>query len=285
MHNKSYDFGLLLHAYKSGRVWLSFNLDIPYVLIYGGTDLNENISNSQDKTIIDALTLGAAHRICFSKDFDIICNKLWPSLHFNFQPQAVPTGLCRLYYSKKYILLICGIRKVKDPLFAIQCWNHFKKSYPDYTINFKIVGPVIDHVYAKEVFKAIDESSDIKYLPFVPHSEMMDILSGSFVTVNSSESEGQSAAVLESMSYGVPVLARDIPGNSFIVDEKNGLKFSSEAEFTTKLEKLLQHEKRRDEIGMNAYFYIKENHSTENEANFYRSILTDATDLNENINA
>jgi len=77
LHNKSYDFGLLLHAYKSGRVWLSFNLDIPYVLIYGGTDLNENISNSQDKTIIDALTLGAAHRICFSKDFDIICNKLW----------------------------------------------------------------------------------------------------------------------------------------------------------------------------------------------------------------
>ena len=31
-------------------------------MIYGGTDLNENISNSQAKTIIDALTLGAAHR-------------------------------------------------------------------------------------------------------------------------------------------------------------------------------------------------------------------------------
>ena len=25
--NESYDFGLLLHAYKSGRVWLSFNLE------------------------------------------------------------------------------------------------------------------------------------------------------------------------------------------------------------------------------------------------------------------
>ena len=74
------------------------------------------------------------------------------------------------------------------------------------------------------------------------------------------------------MSYGVPVLARDIPGNSFIVDEKTGLKFSSEAEFTTRLEKLLQNEKRRDEIGMNGYFYIKENHSTEIEGDFYRKM-------------
>ena len=32
-------------------------------------------------------------------------------------------------------------------------------------------------------------SSDIKYFQFVPHNEMMDILSGSFITINSSESE------------------------------------------------------------------------------------------------
>lgn len=46
------------------QLWLILNtvLSIPYVLIYGGTDLNENISNSQAKTVIDALTLGAAHR-------------------------------------------------------------------------------------------------------------------------------------------------------------------------------------------------------------------------------
>ena len=72
------------------------------------------------------------------------------------------------------------------------------------------------------------------------------------------------------MSYGVPVLAHDIPGNSFIVDEKTGLKFSSETQFAAKLEMLLKNEKRRDEIGMNAYFYIKEKHSTEKEGYFYR---------------
>ena len=74
------------------------------------------------------------------------------------------------------------------------------------------------------------------------------------------------------MSYGVPVLAHDIPGNSFIVDEKTGLKFSSENEFATKLAALLQNEERRDEIGMNAYFYIKENHSTDKEGDFYRNM-------------
>lgn len=66
------------------QLWLILNtvLSIPYVLIYGGTDLNENISNGQAKTIIDALTLGAAHRNPGSQDENLKPVNLNDSLNF-----------------------------------------------------------------------------------------------------------------------------------------------------------------------------------------------------------
>ena len=66
------------------QLWLILNtvLSIPYVLIYGGTDLNENISNSQAKTIIDALTLGAAHRNPGSQDENLKPGILNDNLNF-----------------------------------------------------------------------------------------------------------------------------------------------------------------------------------------------------------
>ena len=64
MISNEYFAALMKFNLKIIQLWLILNtvLSIPYVLIYGGTDLNENISNSQAKTTIDALTLGAAHR-------------------------------------------------------------------------------------------------------------------------------------------------------------------------------------------------------------------------------
>ena len=58
------------------------------------------------------------------------------------------------------------------------------------------------------------KSKNVEYISFVAQEKLFDLLQSSFITINSSKSEGQSAAVLESMSFGVPVLARNIPGNS-----------------------------------------------------------------------
>ena len=71
------DFALLLHAYKAGVKFKSLKLTIPFGLIYGGTDINEGLSNPETKILIDDLTKRANFRVCFSDDFVDKCTMNW----------------------------------------------------------------------------------------------------------------------------------------------------------------------------------------------------------------
>ena len=88
-----------------------------------------------------------------------------------------------------------------------------------------------------------------------------------------SVSEGQSAAVLESMAAGVPVIAHSIPGNNFIVHNETGLKFNTVDELANCLKTLFANRNSRAEIGKKARSYIQTNHSFDMEKDFYRKLL------------
>ena len=138
---------------------------------------------------------------------------------------------------------------------------------------FKIVGPIIDCDYAKEVLEMISKEDTIEYIEYMDHPELMKMLGSSYATINSSISEGQSAAVLESMASGVPVIARSIPGNSFI-DDQCGLKFDTIDELSEKIRLIFADNQLRDQLGQNARLYIGRHHSFENERDIYRKLIT-----------
>ena len=137
----------------------------------------------------------------------------------------------------------------------------------------KIVGPVIDYDYAKQVFEIIDKDTSVEYIEYMDHPELMNMLGTSYATINSSISEGQSAAVLESMASGVPVIARNIPGNSFI-DDQCGLKFDTIDEMSEKIRLIFDDNQLRDQLGQNARSYIDKHHSFENECELYRKLIS-----------
>jgi glycosyltransferase involved in cell wall biosynthesis len=87
------------------------------------------------------------------------------------------------------------------------------------------------------------------------------------VVVNSSLSEGgMSNAVLEAMSRGVAVLASDIEGNrSIIVDEVDGLLFTSEDDFERKAERLIVDPDLRRRLGRQAQAKIEREFSPKRE--------------------
>ncbi|MGH0167325.1 UNVERIFIED_CONTAM: hypothetical protein FKN15_004160 [Acipenser sinensis] len=96
----------------------------------------------------------------------------------------------------------------------------------------------------------------------------------SFALVNSSISEGMSAAVLEAMHLGVPVLARNIPGNAAIViHEDTGLLFSNPQEFIELSKRLIREPSLRERIVCNARAYVREQHSREKERDTYQQLL------------
>lgn len=69
------------------------------------------------------------------------------------------------------------------------------------------------------------------YHPALPRAELLSWLRQADVALNTSESEGQSNAVLEAMSLGVPVAARNVEGNAdLIVHGSTGLLFDSPEE-------------------------------------------------------
>ena len=58
--------------------------------------------------------------------------------------------------------------------------------------------------------------------------------------INLSKSEGMSFAVMEAMSLGIPVICSDIPGNTEIINNKNGyvLKSSNDLEMKKIIEEI-----------------------------------------------
>lgn len=116
----------------------------------------------------------------------------------------------------------------------------------------------------------------IQYLPPVDPKKFHAYMTGNvfFALVNSSTSEGMSSAVLEAMAVGIPVLVRNIPGNTSVVKHReNGFVFGNTDEFCRWAEFMIQTKSVRWDIIKNAKSTIKEYHNPKDEMEFYVSLL------------
>ena len=120
---------------------------------------------------------------------------------------------------------------------------------------------------------------DVSYQSFLPQETLFKIISQSFATLNSSKSEGQSASILESMSLGIPVIARNIPGNRFIKSGETGLLFDDPEDFSNNLRKL-ENGELWENLSKQAKNYIKDEHSEKIENETYCQLADDLTNNN-----
>ena len=119
---------------------------------------HDQFDNDREQLITD-IVKKAAYRICFTKNFYEMASSKWPELNFILQPQAVylPPDQIDEKVDRRNIVLVTGIRPVKDVLFALECWKNFKMKFKDSSRSFLIVGPTIDEKYAEKVFKELGE--------------------------------------------------------------------------------------------------------------------------------
>ncbi|XP_069894072.1 glycosyltransferase 1 domain-containing protein 1-like, partial [Dipodomys merriami] len=122
-------------------------------------------------------------------------------------------------------LLICGLRQVKDPLFLVDAFSEWHEEEPG--VYLVIVGPEVDPEFTREVKARVKRASGVRLVGEMSQGDLHAAMKNCFALVNSSLSEGMSAAILEAMDLEVPVLARNIPGNAAVVEhEVTGLLFS-----------------------------------------------------------
>lgn len=222
------DIVLGVHAFRSGRWILSLQRPPPFALIFGGTDLNEDVLDVYKMATMTQAVRRADSLIAFNQPLKQRALELWPECIGKLVviPQGVTTLVIRgdldpyapirhLFETDveklRLFVLPAGLRPVKDVLFLVDAFAKWHAAEPD--VRMIIVGPVLDSDYAQSVEAHVALLAGVHVLRCLPREQLLALVNVATALLNSSLSEGMSGAILEAMQLRVPVLARDIPGN------------------------------------------------------------------------
>jgi glycosyltransferase involved in cell wall biosynthesis len=206
---------------------------LPLVVSPGGTDINLHVMKEKGMKIIGQTCRAARAIIAQSPEIAHLLQELLPDLKGRIA--AVPKSF--LWFGKDHydlrtvagcgrqdilFFMPAGIRPVKGNLECLRAMEKAQASCPEIRLVFS--GPALDVRYAGRFQQEIQRmASFASWLPGIPLRAMHSAYQGADVVLNHSLSEGLSNALLEAMAAGIPVLASDIPGNRWLVGDKNGI--------------------------------------------------------------
>ena len=125
---------------------------------------------------------------------------------------------CGVLSTTPVFLLPAGLRPVKDVLWAIDAIDAIGASSNSDPFVLAILGPSLDDEYRDTVIERLKTSKHAVLIPPVDRAHTVGYMRAASAVVNTSKSEGQSGAILEAAAAGVPIIARDIPGNRTLLD-------------------------------------------------------------------
>jgi glycosyltransferase involved in cell wall biosynthesis len=281
------DLILCVHAYHSGRLFNQINDKNlpPLITIFGGTDIHS--PNTDWLNIITNTIKLSRYLICFSQELMSLTIKLFPQCAKKclIIPQAVlvsPKQDFKLFnYFKmnleclKLITWMGSIRKVKDPLYIEPLLNQIYSI--DNQICFIFAGYSLDDSLDKSLKRLQNLNKNFYYINGVSSNESHSLIELSWAFLNTSINEGMSLAILEAMKLKTPIIARNNFGNCSIIRHKyNGLVFDNHAEFIDNISCLLNDSRLREDLVLNAFNYVKDKHSIDNEINSYYNCIKSA---------
>ncbi|MXQ93937.1 hypothetical protein E5288_WYG018482 [Bos mutus] len=270
-----------LHLYRGGRL-LQGN-GIPFGIIFGGTDLNEDVNQGDKNKVMGKVLEEARFAVAFTESMKETAQRQWPRAKDKIyvQSQGIATVPNTAFNWNTFLqrseinqnadnlhvfLLICGLRQVKDPLYLVDAFSEWHQEEPN--VYMVIVGP--EMLSAPCCFR----TPGVRLIREMAQEDLHAVMKNCFALVNSSVSEGMSAAILEAMDLEVPVLARNIPGNSAVVKhEVTGLLFSDPQEFVQLAKRLVSDPALEKTIVANGREYVRKYHSWQEERQTYRQLV------------
>jgi pimeloyl-ACP methyl ester carboxylesterase/glycosyltransferase involved in cell wall biosynthesis len=268
------------HLFFSGEQFLE--VGIPYVLVLGGTDLNEFALEPEYLTVMTEAVERAYAVIAFNDDFVHRCRTLWPQVsdRVHLIPQAVHTEpsdfslreCLGLGQDAVVLLLPAGLRHVKDPLYLVDCVRQWHAEDP--RIHMVIMGLSYESGFLDMVLRRCGTDQGVHYLDALPQADLHAAMRDSTAVLNTSLSECSPNAVLEAMDLGVPVLVRDIPGNTCIVtDRVTGLVFDSRSDFRRLAARIVDDPDFAGRIGARGQEFVRREHRLDAEQAAYASVF------------
>ncbi|KAG7241443.1 hypothetical protein INR49_025643 [Caranx melampygus] len=286
--NPPFEGALAIHLYRAGRLLL--DIQVPFGVIFGGTDINEDVKVEQKRVVMEQVLLKARFAVAFTDKLkeEAELFLLSQSSKIYVQPQGIQTDVTEKFCWAEFLrssgissehvdelrvfLLVCGLRRVKDPLYLVELFSEWHCENPLNVL--VIIGPKVDPVFTVELEAVVQRTAGVFLAQERSQQELHAAMKRCFALVNSSISEGMSAAILEAMDLGVPVLARDIPGNAAVVrHEFTGLLYSSPQEFVYQSQRLLSDHELRGRVVSNGKRYVDEHHSLKQERETYQRLV------------
>jgi glycosyltransferase involved in cell wall biosynthesis len=250
------DVALLLHAYRSGKPWLENTRaqDIPAVVMLTGTDVNHGFYDPEQSDIIQAVVEQAVFVILHNPIIasDLSRNRpgmadslriISPGVILGQEPFALRSVL-GIAQDLPLFLLPAGLRPVKGVIGLLQIFDQLEQKAEPF--HLAICGPVLDEDYGRRCLAEVAMRRWASYLGIVPPEAMAAAMSGADVIINNSMSEGLANSLLEAATLGIPILARNNPGNAALVrHDINGLLFDDDQDCLHHASRLLEQECRR----------------------------------------
>ncbi|XP_061624747.1 glycosyltransferase 1 domain-containing protein 1 isoform X1 [Phyllopteryx taeniolatus] len=293
--NPQFEGALAIHLFKAGRLLL--DVQVPFGIVFGGTDINEDVKVETRRVVMEKVLQKARFAVAFTdklkKEAELYLHS--QSSKISVQPQGIETQAAEDFSWSEFLqksgvsgghverlhvfLLICGLRRIKDPLYLVKRFSEWHSENPQNVL--VIIGPRIDPVLTDQVEAVVRSfchcfcrTAGVFLARERSQPELHAAMKRCFAVVNSSISEGMSAAILEAMDLGLPVVARDIPGNKAVVQhEITGLLYSSPQEFVRQSQRLLSDHELRRRVIRNGKVYVGKHHSLKQERETYQRLL------------
>ncbi|XP_061762874.1 glycosyltransferase 1 domain-containing protein 1 isoform X2 [Nerophis ophidion] len=253
--NIQFDGALAIHLFKAGRLLL--DIQVPFGIVFGGTDVNEDVKVEKRRAVMENVLLKARFAVAFTEKMkqEAMLYLHSQSSKTYVQPQGIETDISEDFD-----------------------WTEFLQSAEWHSENpqnvLVIIGPKIDPVLTDAVEAVVRRTAGVFLAQERRQPELHAAMKRCFALVNSSISEGMSAAILEAMDLGLPVLARNIPGNTAIVqNEVTGLVYSSPQEFVHQSQRLLSDHQLRARVIRNGKVYVVKHHSVKQERETYQRLV------------
>ena len=119
---------------------------------------------------------------------------------------------------------LAGVRHLKRMPLSVRALGYARQRVPK--LHLWLAGPVLEQSAWRELSRALGEQPGARYVGELDRDEALGLLNEATIALNTSDHEGMSAALMEAMTLGRPIIASSCPGNRMLIrDDHDGLLF------------------------------------------------------------